>query len=66
MLERERILAEQFAPPALHRRHVGMIIGRDAVEFILEAKGILEKVIDEYIDERNPISPAMDIGKGVD
>ena len=40
--------------------------GRDAVEFILEAKGILQKVIDEYIDERNPISPAMDIGKGVD
>jgi len=39
--------------------------GRDAVEFILEAKGILEKVIEEYIDERNPISPAMDIGKSV-
>ena len=40
--------------------------GRDAVEFILEAKGILGKVIAEYIDERNPISPAMDIGKGLD
>ena len=40
--------------------------GRDAVEFILEAKGILDKVIAEYIDERNPISPSMDIGKGVD
>jgi 3-deoxy-D-manno-octulosonate 8-phosphate phosphatase (KDO 8-P phosphatase) len=39
---------------------------RDAVEFILEAKGILDKVIAEYIDERNPISPAMDIGKGQD
>ena len=38
--------------------------GRDAVEFILEAKLILEKTIEEYIDERNPISPAMDIGKG--
>jgi 3-deoxy-D-manno-octulosonate 8-phosphate phosphatase (KDO 8-P phosphatase) len=38
--------------------------GRDAVEFILEAKGILEKVIEEYIDERNPISPSMDIGRG--
>jgi 3-deoxy-D-manno-octulosonate 8-phosphate phosphatase (KDO 8-P phosphatase) len=38
--------------------------GRDAVEFILEAKGILDKVIAEYIDERNPISPSMDIGKG--
>ncbi len=40
--------------------------GRDAVEFILEAKGILDKVIEEYIDERNPISPSMDIGKGGD
>jgi 3-deoxy-D-manno-octulosonate 8-phosphate phosphatase (KDO 8-P phosphatase) len=39
--------------------------GRDAVEFILEAKGILDKVIAEYIDERNPISPLMDIGKGL-
>src|ERR1039457_7422567 len=40
--------------------------GRDAVEFILEAKGLLNKVIEEYIDERNPISPSMDIGKGAD
>ena len=38
--------------------------GRDAVEFILEAKGVLDKVIAEYIDERNPIAPSMDIGKG--
>lgn len=37
---------------------------RDAVEFILEAKGLLSKVIEEYIDERNPIPPSMDIGKG--
>src|SRR5580700_599721 len=37
--------------------------GRDAVEFILEAKGLLRKVIEEYIDERNPITPSMDIGK---
>jgi 3-deoxy-D-manno-octulosonate 8-phosphate phosphatase (KDO 8-P phosphatase) len=40
--------------------------GRDAVEFILEAKGVLDKVIAQYIDERNPISPSMDIGKGDD
>jgi 3-deoxy-D-manno-octulosonate 8-phosphate phosphatase (KDO 8-P phosphatase) len=40
--------------------------GRDAVEFILEAKGILDEVIESYIDERNPISPSMDIGKGGD
>jgi 3-deoxy-D-manno-octulosonate 8-phosphate phosphatase (KDO 8-P phosphatase) len=40
--------------------------GRDAVEFILQAQGLLDKVIEEYIDERNPISPSMDIGKGRD
>ena len=38
--------------------------GRDAVEFILQAKGILEQVIEQYIDERNPIAASMDIGKG--
>ena len=39
---------------------------RDAVEFILEAQGILDKCIDSYIDEDNPIPPSMDIGKGGD
>src|SRR5580698_5758410 len=39
---------------------------RDAVEFILEAKGVLDKCIEDYIDERNPISPSMDIGRGGD
>ena len=38
--------------------------GRDAVEFILEAKGILGKCVDAYIDEGNPIPASMDIGKG--
>src|SRR5579872_5178204 len=37
---------------------------RDAVEFILAAKGILEKIIEQYIDERNPLPASMDIGKG--
>jgi 3-deoxy-D-manno-octulosonate 8-phosphate phosphatase (KDO 8-P phosphatase) len=37
---------------------------RDAVEFILEAKGLLNEVIEQYIDERNPIPASMDIGKG--
>jgi 3-deoxy-D-manno-octulosonate 8-phosphate phosphatase (KDO 8-P phosphatase) len=37
---------------------------RDAVEFILEAKGVLDQCIEAYIDERNPISASMDIGKG--
>jgi 3-deoxy-D-manno-octulosonate 8-phosphate phosphatase (KDO 8-P phosphatase) len=39
---------------------------RDAVEFILEAKGMLKDCIEAYIDESNPISPSMDIGKGGD
>jgi 3-deoxy-D-manno-octulosonate 8-phosphate phosphatase (KDO 8-P phosphatase) len=38
--------------------------GRDAVEFILEAKGILDEVIEKYIDERNSIAKSMDIGQG--
>jgi 3-deoxy-D-manno-octulosonate 8-phosphate phosphatase (KDO 8-P phosphatase) len=38
--------------------------GRDAIEFILEAKGVLGKTIEEYIDERNPLPANMDIGKG--
>ena len=37
---------------------------RDAIEFILAAKGILDKTIEEYIDERNPLPAGMDIGKG--
>jgi 3-deoxy-D-manno-octulosonate 8-phosphate phosphatase (KDO 8-P phosphatase) len=39
---------------------------RDAIEFILEAKGLLDRCIEAYIDESNPISPSMDIGKGGD
>lgn len=40
--------------------------GRDAVEFILEAKGVLNDCIEAYIDEENPISPSMDIGNSGD
>ena len=40
--------------------------GRDAVDFILEAKGILKDCIETMIDESNPISPAMDIGNSSD
>jgi 3-deoxy-D-manno-octulosonate 8-phosphate phosphatase (KDO 8-P phosphatase) len=39
---------------------------RDAVEFILESKGVLNECIEAYIDERNPVAPSMDIGKGGD
>jgi 3-deoxy-D-manno-octulosonate 8-phosphate phosphatase (KDO 8-P phosphatase) len=38
--------------------------GRDAIEFILDAKGVLEETIERYIDERNPLPASMDIGKG--
>jgi len=40
--------------------------GRDAIEFILAAKGMLEKCIEASIDEGNPLPPSMDIGKGGD
>jgi 3-deoxy-D-manno-octulosonate 8-phosphate phosphatase (KDO 8-P phosphatase) len=40
--------------------------GRDAIEFILSAKGILQQCIDASIDEGNPLPPSMDIGKGGD
>ena len=40
--------------------------GRDAIEFILAAKGVLEQCIAASIDESNPLSPSMDIGKGGD
>ena len=39
--------------------------GRDAVDFILDAKGVLKDCIEAYIDEENPISPSMDIGNNV-
>jgi 3-deoxy-D-manno-octulosonate 8-phosphate phosphatase (KDO 8-P phosphatase) len=44
----------------------GQGAGRDAIEFILAAKGILEKCIESSIDENNPVPPSMDIGKGGD
>jgi 3-deoxy-D-manno-octulosonate 8-phosphate phosphatase (KDO 8-P phosphatase) len=40
--------------------------GRDAIEFILAAKGVLEKCLEASIDESNPVSPSVDIGKGGD
>jgi 3-deoxy-D-manno-octulosonate 8-phosphate phosphatase (KDO 8-P phosphatase) len=40
--------------------------GRDAIEFILEAKGLLKQCIEASIDEGNPLPPSMDIGKGGD
>jgi 3-deoxy-D-manno-octulosonate 8-phosphate phosphatase (KDO 8-P phosphatase) len=39
---------------------------RDAIDFILDAKGILNDCIEKMIDESNPISPSMDIGNSGD
>ncbi len=40
--------------------------GRDAIDFILEARGILNQCIETMVDETNPISPSMDIGNSSD
>jgi 3-deoxy-D-manno-octulosonate 8-phosphate phosphatase (KDO 8-P phosphatase) len=42
----------------------GQGAGRDAIEFILEAKGLLKQCIEASIDEGNPIPASLDIGKG--
>ncbi len=58
---RERVKAEaHYVTPNAG----GYGAARDAIEFILEAKGVLDRCIDAYIDERNPIPPSMDIGRG--
>jgi len=45
--------------------HVGgQGAGRDAIEFILEAKGILDSTIAAFLDEHNAAAAASDIGKG--
>jgi len=60
---REQVKAEaHYVTP--HRGGEGA--GRDAIEFILEAKGLLEKCIEASIDADNPLPPSMDIGKGGD
>jgi 3-deoxy-D-manno-octulosonate 8-phosphate phosphatase (KDO 8-P phosphatase) len=37
---------------------------RDAIEYILEAKGLLDQCLEASIDASNPISASADIGKG--
>lgn len=60
---REQVKAEaHYVTP--HRGGDGA--GRDAIEFILEAKGVLQQCIEASIDETNPLPPSMDIGKGGD
>jgi 3-deoxy-D-manno-octulosonate 8-phosphate phosphatase (KDO 8-P phosphatase) len=38
--------------------------GRDAIDFILAAQGVLDRVIEEYLDADNPAAAAADIGTG--
>jgi 3-deoxy-D-manno-octulosonate 8-phosphate phosphatase (KDO 8-P phosphatase) len=38
--------------------------GRDAVDFILTSQGILDKVIEDYLDESNSAAAAADVGTG--
>ena len=60
---REQVKAEaHYVTP--HRGGEGA--GRDAIEFILEAKGLLEQCLKASIDESNPLPPSIDIGKGAD
>jgi 3-deoxy-D-manno-octulosonate 8-phosphate phosphatase (KDO 8-P phosphatase) len=60
---REQVKAEaHYVTP--HRGGEGA--GRDAIEFILEAKDILEQCLRASIDESNPLPPSIDIGKGAD
>jgi len=59
--------AREFVKSAAHYitpTRGGEGAGRDAIEFILRAKGVLSQVIERYIDEDNPIAASMDIGKG--
>jgi 3-deoxy-D-manno-octulosonate 8-phosphate phosphatase (KDO 8-P phosphatase) len=60
---REQVKAEaHYVTP-----HAGGCGGaRDAIDFILDARGVLNDCIEAMIDESNPISPSMDIGNSGD
>ena len=42
----------------------GQGAGRDAIDFILKAQGSLDRVIEQYLDESDPMSKSADIGSG--
>ena len=42
----------------------GFGAGRDAIDFILNARGILDEMIEQYLDAENPESQRADIGVG--
>ena len=42
----------------------GQGAGRDAIDFILNARGILDQVIEQYLDPEDPEAKRADIGVG--
>ncbi|MDE3103921.1 MAG: HAD hydrolase family protein [Acidobacteriota bacterium] len=42
----------------------GQGAGRDAIEFLLSARGILDQMIEQYLDADNPAAAVADIGTG--
>jgi 3-deoxy-D-manno-octulosonate 8-phosphate phosphatase (KDO 8-P phosphatase) len=42
----------------------GQGAGRDAIDFILTAKGVLESTIEKYLDPNDPEAKSTDIGAG--
>ena len=42
----------------------GQGAGRDAIDFILAARGVLDRVIEQYLDAENPEARKADIGTG--
>ena len=57
---RERVKAEaHYVTP----NRGGYGAARDAIEFILEAKGVLDQCIESYLNESTSIASSMDTGK---
>ena len=42
----------------------GFGAGRDAIDFILNARGVLDQVIEQYLDEDNVAAAVADVGTG--
>ena len=42
----------------------GQGAGRDAIDFILTARGVLDQAIEEYLDEDNAAAAVADVGTG--
>jgi 3-deoxy-D-manno-octulosonate 8-phosphate phosphatase (KDO 8-P phosphatase) len=38
--------------------------GRDAIDFILNSRGVLDQVIEQYLDEDNAAAELADVGTG--